>query len=138
MDKSVKVLIVDSNVCNNEDYTVLDLSVFSNLKLLGVGDYSFSYVGELLLVGLNKLERVVIGNGCFRGSSAEGEVNRFFFKNCDRVRELKMGCYSFSDYSVCEIENLPSLEVIEMGLLNESYNFIHAALELKSDSDGMK
>ena len=35
-----------------------------------------------------------------------------------------MGCYSFSDYSVCEIENMPSLEVIEMGELNEwSYNF---------------
>ena len=49
-----------------------------------------------------------------------------------------MGRYSFSYYSACEIENLPSLEVIEMGLLNESYNFIHAALELKSDSDGIK
>ena len=139
MDKSVKVLIVDSNVCNNEDYTVLDLSVFSNLKLLGVGDYSFSYVGELLLVGLNKLERVVIGNGCFRGSSTEGEVNRFYLKNCERVRELKMGRYSFSYYSACEIENVPSLEVIEMGDVNGgSDSFFRASLELKSDSQRMK
>ena len=35
--------------------------------------------------------------------------------------------------------NVPSLEVIEMGKMkDESYNFIHAPLELKSDSDGMK
>ena len=49
-----------------------------------------------------------------------------------------MGHYSFSDYSVCEIENVPSLEVIEMGELNEwSYNFRYASLELKSDCERM-
>ena len=47
-----------------------------------------------------------------------------------------MGRISFSDYSVCEIENVPSLEVIEMGELNEAiYNFRYASLELKSDSE---
>ena len=50
-----------------------------------------------------------------------------------------MGCYSFNDYSVCEIENVPSLEVIEMGELDEdSYNFYSASLELKSDSQRMR
>ena len=45
-----------------------------------------------------------------------------------------MGRYSFSDYSVCEIENVPSLEVIEMGELNsDSDNFCYSSLELKSD-----
>ena len=40
---------------------------------------------------------------------------------------------------MCEIENVPSLEVIEMGELNEdSSNFCHASLELKSDSEIMK
>ena len=35
-----------------------------------------------------------------------------------------MGRYSFSDYDVCEIENVPSLEVIEMGELGEeSFNY---------------
>ena len=43
-----------------------------------------------------------------------------------------MGRYSFSDYSVIEIENCV-LEVIEIGDLNEgSYNFHSASLELKS------
>ena len=63
----------------------------------------------------------------------------FYLKNCKNVKELKMGCYSFSDYSVCEIENVPSLEVIEMGKLNkDSCNFLFASLELKSDCERMK
>ena len=63
----------------------------------------------------------------------------FYLKNCERLRELKIGCRSFSDYSVCEIENVDSLEVIEMGELNnDSVNFCEASLELKSDSQIMK
>ena len=46
---------------------------------------------------------------------------------------MKMGCLSFSDYSVCEIENVPCLEVIEMGKLQEeSKNFYYSSLELNS------
>ena len=49
-----------------------------------------------------------------------------------------MDHHSFADYSVCEIENVPSLEVIEMGELNKcSYNFNYAALELNSDYQRM-
>ena len=44
-----------------------------------------------------------------------------------------MGRYSFSDYSVIEIESVDALEVIEIGELNEdSCNFHLASLELKS------
>ena len=43
-----------------------------------------------------------------------------------------MGRYSFSDYSVIEIENVDKLEVLEIGDLNEeSYNFYAAPLELR-------
>ena len=49
-----------------------------------------------------------------------------------KVRELKIDRFSFSDYSVCVIESTPSLQVIEMGGLNEdSCNFYSASLELK-------
>ena len=60
-------------------------------------------------------------------------------KNCERLRELKMGRYSFSDYDVCEIENVPSLEVIEMGELSDgSSNFEYGSLQFKSEWDEMK
>ena len=109
-----------------------------------MGDECFTETDELKLIGLNQLERVVIGNHSFTkvGYSTKEGMNpnhHFYLKNCKRLRELKIGCQSFMDYSVCEIENVPSLEVIEMGELNEgSYNFYYASLELKSDSQRMK
>ena len=142
LDSTVETIIVDNNGCNDESFTVLNLTRFVNLRVFEVGDNSFSYVEEVHLIGLSKLERVVIGKHCFTLPKWEGRDNpdrHFYLKNCERLRELKMGCYSFSDYSVCEIENVPSLEVIEMGELEEGgVNFYYASLELKSDSQRMK
>ena len=59
---------------------------------------------------------------------------KLYVKNCDALKELKIGRYSFSDYSVIEIENVNSLELIEIGDMNNwSYNFAYASLELKSE-----
>ena len=134
---------MDANACNDTSLTVLDLSSFSNLKVFEVGDYSFTFVNEVKLMDLSKLERVVIGKNCFtkhRSNRPKCDPNRhFYLKNCERLRELKMGSGSFSYYTVCEIENVPSLEGIEMGELNEnSGNFDWASLELKSDSQRMR
>ena len=138
----MEVMIVDNNACNDECFTTLVLSFFSNLKVFEVGDYSFAFVDEVKLIGLNHLERVEIGKKSFTKCKNDGgnDPNRhFYLKDCERLTELRIGRYSFSDYSVCEIENVPSLEVIEMGELNEySYNFRYASLELKSDCERMK
>ena len=138
----IEELVVSNNSCNGVEWKVLDLSFMSKLRLLEVGDECFKYVEEVMLVGLNQLERVVIGKKsfmkCFSGLSKD-PTHHFYLKNCERLRELKIGCGSFSDYSVCEIENVDSLEVIEMGELNEaSYVFDSASLELKSYCDEVK
>ena len=138
----IGVIVIASNCCNERELSVLDLSRFVNLRELKVGDECFKYVNEVKLIGLNQLERVVIGKNSFtkEKNSAGNDPNRhFYLKNCNRLRELMMDHHSFADYSVCVIENVPSLEVIEMGLLSESsHNFNYASLELKSDSDEMK
>ena len=134
----VGVIVIASNCCNDTELNVLDMSRFVNLRKLKVGDECFEYVEEVKLIGLSQLERVVIGKNSFtmEKNSCGNDPNRhFYLKNCERVRELKIGCFSFSDYSVCEIENVPSLEVIEMGGWKyRSYSFYYASLELKSDS----
>ena len=138
----MEVVIVDNNACNDQCFTALVLSSFSNLKVFEVGDYSFAFVDEVKLIGLNNLERVEIGKNSFtkeKNGAGSNSNRHFYLKDCERLRELKIGRYSFSDYSVCEIENVPSLEVIEIGELNEiSWNFRYASLELKSDSERMK
>ncbi|KAK8832498.1 hypothetical protein WA577_002971, partial [Blastocystis sp. JDR] len=133
----IEELIVESNSCNGMEWNALDLSFISHLRLLEVGDECFENVDEVKLIDLSKLERVVIGKNSFTKKKnswpSYDASRRFYLKNCERLRELKMGCWSFNDYSVCEIENVPSLEVIEMGKRNErSYNFRYASLELKN------
>ena len=138
----VGVIVIASNRCNDSELSVLDLSRFVNLRELKVGDECFGNVNEVKLIGLNQLKSIVIGKNSFtkkKNWAGNDPDHHFYLKNCERVRELKIGCWSFSDYSVCEIENVPSLEVIEMGELNDdSSNFYCASLELKSDSQRMK
>ena len=138
----IEELLVESNSCNEREWIALDLGFMPKLRLLEVGDECFENVDEVKLIGLSKLERVVIGENSFtkeRNDDGNDPNRRFYLKNCERLRELKMGHHSFSDYSMCEIENVPSLEVIEMGKLNgESWNFYSASLELKSDSQRME
>ena len=141
--KDMTELVIPSYQCNSWLNKTLDLSEFTQLKSIEIGDYCFEYVKEVKMIGLDQLERVVIGMNSFtkdRNNWPEYNPNRhFYMKNCERLKELKIGCESFSDYSVCEIENVPSLEVIEMGELNEeSNNFLYASLELKSDCERMK
>ena len=96
----MEVMIVDNNACNDQCFTTLDFSFFSNLKVFEVGDYCFAFVDEVKLIGLSQLERVVIGKKCFtkRMHIRDNDPNRhFYLKNCERVRELKIGRYSFSD-----------------------------------------
>ena len=148
MDSSVETIIVDNNGCNDRSFTVLNLTRFVNLRVFEVGDYSFSYVNEVHMIGLPKLERVVIGENCFtkekyryiNGYGYGNDSHRhFYLKDCDNLKELRIGSQSFMDYSVCGIDNVDSLEVIEMGRLNELSSFFsHASLELKSCPDETK
>ena len=138
----IEELIVQDNSCNGPEWAALDLGFMSHLRLLEVGDECFENVEEVKLIGLSKLKRVVIGMNSFtkkNGWLSYYPDRHFYLKNCERVRELKIGYWSFSDYSVCEIENVPLLEVIEMGEMDEkSFNFSDASLELKSDSQRMR
>ena len=147
LDSTVETIIVDNNSCNDRSFTVLNLTRFVNLRVFEVGDYSFSYVNEVHMIGLPELERVVIGENCFTEEKYryineygfDEDLHRhFYLKDCEKLRELRIGSQSFMDYSVCEIENVDSLEVIAMGRLSELSSFFFASLELKSCSDETK
>ena len=131
VDKRVGVIEVSDGCCNEEGLKELDLRGFVNLRELKVGDECFENVKEVRLIGLNELESVEIGMSSFTKKKYGGgkDPNRhFYLKNCPKLRSLKMGRYSFSDYYVIGIENVDALEEIEMG----DYSFYYASLELKS------
>ena len=132
----VTEIVVDDGL-NEPDFTGFDLSGFSKLKRLEIGNDCFAYVEEVKLIGLKQLESVEIGENSFtkneRGDGYDPN-GQFYLKNCPKLKSLKMGRYSFSDYTVIEIENVDALEVIEMGDLEYMTGcFCRASiLELKS------
>ena len=131
-------IVIGNGECDGYVWSVLDMSVYRGLKRLEIGGYNFKNVRELRLIGLSELESVEIGENSFTKYKSTYQItpdpNRhFYLKNCPKLKSLKMGNYSFSDYTVIEIENVDALEVIEIGDLHEkSYNFCIASLELKS------
>ena len=131
MDRTIEIMSVSDNNYN-EELKELDLSGFVSLRKIKVGDECFKYVKKVSICGLRELESVEIGSKSFRRDS-DTKGGSFYLKNCPKLKSLKMGLSSFEGYSVCEIENVDALEVIEMGILSDwSANFWHASLVLKS------
>ena len=132
----MEVITVGDGMCNEENDRI-DLSKYVNLKNVSIGNECFFYQDVLNLTGLHSLERVMIGENSFtkkKNFFGNNANRKLYVKNCDALKELKIGRYSFSDYSVIEIENVNSLELIEMGEVNNlSFIFYYASLELKSE-----
>ena len=137
----VESIEVSDRCCNERGLMELDLRGFVNLRELKVGNECFMYVDEVKLIGLGKLESVCVGSKSLTRIKSGDDLDKekdpwdqidhnrhFYLKNCPKLKSLKFGCRSCLDYSVCEIENVDALEVIEMG----ACNFAYASLELKS------
>ena len=92
-----------------------------------------SYVTTVNITGLAELESVKIGINSFTKSKNGVLIlpyadRHFYLKNCPKLKSLKIDHFSFSDYTVIEIENVDALEEIEFG----SFAFYSDSLELKS------
>ena len=128
-------LRIPSHTCNLEGRWVLDLRGLRRLRSLEVGDECFAHVQEVKLVGLRRLERMVVGENSFRDEGSEGAdaSRRLEVRNCRKLKEVKIGRFSFADYAACVLEGLSALEKVEVGELNGwSNNFQYALLRVRS------
>lgn len=130
----VKVLAVNE-CCNDSSFSRLDFSKYTCLKTLVIGTKCFRNVKEVILNGLSYLESVTILGASFMDLDMKDIVrdpnNRFYLTNCPRITKLEIGMVSFACYSVCEIHNVPKLETLEIGELdNYSFNFYEADFHL--------
>ena len=132
LNETVGVLVV-ANHFNSWSSAVFDLSTLRYLKTLRVGDECFSSITDVKITGLKYLESVTVGNNSFRNSSRYS-TRHFSLKDCPKLKSLWIGAWSFTEFNTCEIENVDSLEVLQIGT-NErhSNNFYYTGvLELKS------
>ena len=83
---------IESGECNREEFPVLDLSRFKNLKSVVIGDGSYRRVNEVNTNGLNKLESIVIGDECFMN------VNEVKLIGLSELESVEIGMNSFTKH----------------------------------------
>ena len=108
----VEELIVKNNSCNGKEWKSLDLSLLSKLRKLTVGNECFKEVETVKVNGLNELESMVVGVNSF--TFGNNKKTSFEMKDCEKVKELIIGCTSFNIFGKFSLENTPSMERIVM------------------------
>ena len=94
--------------------TKFELNNLTSLKMLYIGNNCFGNVREFELDGLNELESVEIGQDSFRISDKERNDGSYRIVNCPKLKSIQIGDRSFYDYHSFELNNLPSLQTIDI------------------------
>ena len=83
---------------------------------------------------MDELESVAIGQKSFRISGDERNDGSYRIVNCPKLSYIQISDYSFEDYHSFELNNLPSLQSIDIG---ESCFYYAPYLSLTGLIDGL-
>ena len=97
------------------DITSFNITNNGVLKRIVIGNGCFGKVRVFELDGLSELESVVIGRDSFRISDDERSDGSYRIVNCPKLKSIQIDDGSFEDYHSFELNNLPSLQSIDMG-----------------------
>ena len=98
--------------CDDYQNEVLDLSRFSALEELKIGDGCFNYVSKVSVVGLKKLRCVAIGAKSFQNESVDSQL---MVKNCPALVSLKIGNQSFKGFKRFNLSEVNGLKSVMIG-----------------------
>ena len=114
--------------CDDYQNEVLDLSRFTELEALTIGDGCFNYVSKVSIVGLKKLKSVVIGEKSFQNESNDSEL---IVSDCPELVSLSIGNESFKGFKGFKVNEVKALKTVTIG--NECFKECDLVLkDLKS------
>ena len=139
-DTAVTSIIIPNWSLNNElNMIELNLNRFVNLESIEVGNNCFGSIETFQIEGLNRLQRLKIGDNSFTQvksidilkdfsssiSKCRNESKSFHILNCELLKVIEIGCHSFADFGgEFELRNLDNLESIKIGRIRyRSMNF---------------
>ena len=145
LDSNITSLILPNWSCNDVDYTIFDISRFTLLESLEIGNDSFGSIESFMINDLPKLRSLKIGSNSFTklkcsewtiydikgiASYATSISSKFcYVLNCESLESIEIGAYSFSDYDDFALYNLKSLKSIKTGSMKyASHNFLRSSL----------
>ena len=109
---SVELKSIDVKKCEDYQNEVLDLSRFTELEALTIGDGCFNYVSKVRVVGLKKLKIVAIGAKSFQNESNDSEL---IVSDCPELVSLSIGNESFKGFREMKLSGLDGLKRVVMG-----------------------
>ncbi|KAK8791394.1 hypothetical protein WA588_001404, partial [Blastocystis sp. NMH] len=96
---------------------------FSSLKQIVIGNGYCEDDRIVEIDGLGELESIVVGEGSFTYARTRSAVRKskradgtLRIVNCPKLKSIRIGCFSFSDFHFVELYNLPSLQTIHLGM----------------------
>ena len=123
VDGDIEELKIGNKGYNDGSVTELKLRRLVRLKRVVIGDDCFGSARVFELDGLNALESVTIGTWSFTyartdddyGTKSDRSDGCCRIGNCPKLRSIRLGYRTFSDYHSFELCNLPSLQSLEIG-----------------------
>ena len=112
----IEELRIGDNGYNDDSVTELKQSGLARLKRIVIGNECFGKVRVFELDGLGELESVWFGQWSFRISGDERNDGDYRIVNCSKLKSIQIGDWSFEDYNSFELNNLPSLQSIDIGV----------------------
>ena len=136
LDSSISSINIPFKSCNNNNYTIFDLSRFNLLESVEIGDECFESVKTFYIDGLSQLKTIKIGKKSFtqnKNSLEYDESKSFHILNCESLESIQIGERSFSDFGgEFELDNLPQLQSIQIGTIgSNSYSFLGSSFVIR-------
>ena len=150
-DPETKSIQIPNEFCN--DLETLTFSQYTLLEELIIGDDCFGNIDKFVIDGLNHLKSLKIGSKSFTRQKGDWKWNKaknsnrsFAVLNCNELKSIEIGRYSFFDYGgKFELKNLPSLTIIKIGSIETDYsesnnrgwslNFWYSSFVIKGNID---
>ena len=107
--------IVGNGQHNEESKERAIILNMNRLKRVVIGDGSLGRVRRFGLIDLGELESVVIGQRSIRISNTERNDGTCRIVNCPKLKSIQIGFDSFHDYQILALSNLPSLQTFILG-----------------------
>ena len=133
-DSSISSINFPIYSCNDNSYTIFDLSRFNLLESIEIGNCCFGSMKTFKIDGLNRLKTIKIGNFSFtHPENVDDESKSFHILNCESLESIQIGEFSFIDFGgEFELKNLPQLQSIQIGIIGSySDNFCFSSFMIR-------
>ena len=100
MDSCISSIIIPDLTCSDTAYSIFDLSRFTQVESIEIGNNCFAFVKKFKIKRLDRLKSIKIGINSFTYKKNSGEyyfLKSFRILNCESLESIQIG--TFGRYS---------------------------------------